>query len=159
MQQIVSDSYFSDVRNLIRHFLASEKLATLVKDRKLSRFGNTFDQAEISRLLINISSYHRVKVDDGTWEHAEWMHEKYDGVGELVTDVEKHPEPIQLSLREACNKIIHSKKVEFDIAINQTTKIEYLNPVVYLTGSRYKSKWKAKLNIIDFSEACLNVLL
>lgn len=125
------DIFFLDTYRLLCQFLASKPLSSL-KEEKIGRgLGRGYERQEISSLLIKIATFYRVKYDDGSWEHAEWLHDEYNGVGELIKDVTL-PESCELSFKEACNKIIHATKVHFDVETNPDTGIPYLNPVLYL---------------------------
>jgi hypothetical protein len=60
-----------------------------------------------------------------------------------------------LTIREACNKIIHATKIHRDIANpspfgNPFNPEAYVSPYVYLYGKKDGQDWKAKLSIIDF---------
>lgn len=153
------EAFWLDQYRLLSHFLASKSIAALEGPRG-SRSLKLYEKAEISRLLINIATYYRVKYDDGSWEHAPWLHdEEYKGVGSLINDL-KHPEnACQLDFREACNKIIHAKQVHFDGDVDPKTKSECLNPIVYLYGDRSQQSWKATVDIITFCKAAANVIV
>lgn len=153
------DSLFSDARNLLRHFMASKPISSLIENNKEPRFDSSYESEEISRLLINIAAYCRVKFDDGSWEHAKWLHGgDYSGVGRLIEDISSGVED-SLEFKESCNKIIHAQKFHFDVSINESTGVEYLNPMVYLYGKKYKKEWKATLYVIDFCKAAGNVIV
>ncbi len=55
-----------------------------------------------------------------------------------------------LSLREACNKIIHATKIHFDVSENEIGVL-YVNPHIYLYGKKFDKDWKAKLDVLDFA--------
>jgi hypothetical protein len=62
-----------------------------------------------------------------------------------------------LSLREACNKVIHATKVHHDEAdpdpgYNPDGIGIYLRPYVHLYGVKGDCDWKAVLSIIDFAK-------
>jgi hypothetical protein len=56
---------------------------------------------------------------------------------------------IDLTLREACNKIIHARDVNWDV-VRQQDLDAYIRPFVYLYGSKGKLKWRTKLNLVDY---------
>lgn len=144
---------------LLSHLLASKNIAALEKPYR-SRGLKVYEKTEISRLLINIATYYRVKYDDGSWEHAPWLHdEEYKGVGVLIEDLRQPTKSQQLDFLEACNKIIHAKRVHFDGAVDPQTKSEYLNPIVHLYGEKTKQPWKATVDIITFCKAAANVIV
>jgi hypothetical protein len=60
-----------------------------------------------------------------------------------------------LTLREACNKIIHATEINYDSVIpdrsnNPDREGVYLRPHLYLYGTKNKKGWRAKLSIVDF---------
>lgn len=153
------ESLFSDARDLLRHFMASKPISYLVKINKEPRFNSSYEPEEISRLLINIATYYRIRFNDGSWVHVQWLHDDdCNGVGKLIEELSTGVE-VDLKFKESCNKIIHAKKFHFDVSTNKTTGVEYLNPFVYLYGEKYKKEWKATLNIIDFCKAAGNVIV
>ena len=65
--------------------------------------------------------------------------------GRLQMDSEEE----QLSLREACNKIIHAHKINFD-QLPVEGQEGHFGPFVYLYGVRGRTAWKAILNIRQY---------
>ncbi len=60
-----------------------------------------------------------------------------------------------LTLREACNKIIHATRIKHDVVIpdahlNPDYYGVYLRPHLYLFGQHRGRDWRAKLSIIEF---------
>lgn len=61
----------------------------------------------------------------------------------------------ELSLREACNKIIHAEAVRFERAPVRLEHLPYedvhhLVPVLALEGTHGKKKWRAAVNIVEY---------
>lgn len=84
------------------------------------------------------------------------------GVGELVINKGK-PQP--LNIREACNKIIHAKSVEYDFAWSEANPIwerwfksqgykvrnQYKVPALKLSGKQVNGKeWMARVELVPF---------
>jgi hypothetical protein len=75
-------------------------------------------------------------------------------------NVGKLEEPIgsqakDLTLREACNKIIHVKEIKYEIIDGNYEWNRYLKPTIYLYGKRQENRWRATIDIIDFCfEVC-----
>ncbi|MDP1638578.1 MAG: hypothetical protein Q8K74_11050 [Candidatus Nitrotoga sp.] len=156
------EAFFLDVYRLLCYSSASRVIAELEdgsSQRPLSSFVSVNEQSEISRLLLHLAVYYRVKYDDGSWEHGFWLHKNFQGVGSLAEDVLTQETSVALDFREACNKIIHAKRVHFDIAVHEKTGVNYLNPIVYLYGSRGVKEWKATLDITQFCKAAGNVIV
>ena len=143
---------------LLCYFLASQPLSSIAEKAVRGNYGSYHERQEISKLLIAIATYYRVKYDDGSWEHAEWLHDKYEGVGTLIKDV-TFSEKESLKFRDACNKIIHATKVNFDVEVNPETSLSYLLPTLYLYGEFRGSTWKTELNVIEFCKAAQNVIV
>ena len=57
-------------------------------------------------------------------------------------------------IREACNKIVHAKDINRDVANPNASGMihndPYVGPYVYLYGDKDGQEWKAKLSIVDF---------
>jgi hypothetical protein len=160
--RIGHEAFFLDVYRLLCHVLASPAFASLEdgsSQRPLSTFVTVHEKTEISRLLVSVAAYYRVKYDDGNWEHGFWLHKSFQGVGELTEDLQSPSNVVQLDFKEACNKIIHAKRVHFDAEVNPETKAEHLTPKVHLYGTKGKFQWKATLNVVEFCRAAANVIV
>lgn len=151
------ESFFLDSYRLLCHFLASPHIAQIENELGGRKFRGFYEKQEISRLLINIASRFRVKSDDGEWCDSVVASSQIPNVGELRKDVSGAEDLVPLELREACNKIIHAKKVHFDCDSNGNS--DGLNPILYLYGNKGAKEWKATLNIVKFCTAALNVVV
>ena len=154
---IVKEGHFPNVSNalletyrLITIFLASKNFAALLTNYPGEGFDPFYklqevESNEITRLLLSLAITARV-IDDREQRVFKLIK---SNCGELQRDTSKTDfEP--LDLREACNKIIHAKKVRGDVdTVNGQT---YLNPYIYLYGQHGKTKWKAKLDVVLFAK-------
>ena len=147
-----------DIYRLVSIFLASPAFAKLRKGDgerweaipHLEEIG----EDEITRILLSSAITARV-VDDR--EHGK-MNQLAGPCGVLSESVDGNTQEMPLSLREACNKIIHAKKIHFDVAHTEEMQ-PYLNPTVYLYGSRSNgAQWKATLDVIAFAEQYVSVI-
>jgi len=156
------ESFFWDVYRLLSHCIASKAIAALEdgsSQRPLSTSVTINEKTEISKLLVSIAAYYRVKYDDGSWEHGFWLHEKFMGVGDLIEDTTDAGNVSKLGFREACNKIIHAERVHFDGEIHSITKAQYLTPLIHLYGEKGGKEWKATLDVVEFCRAAGNVIV
>ena len=101
----------------------------------------TFEYSEISRRLVGLAVLLRSTLDatgrDGS-----------DVVGELVADVD-HPEVIaDLTLREACNKIIHARQV--DLSPGPVRELPPVGNRFVLEGQYRDKVWRATLDVFTF---------
>ncbi|MDR7268664.1 hypothetical protein J2X20_001293 [Pelomonas saccharophila] len=121
-------------------------------------FGLGWQTSEISRLLIRVATYFRVKADSDMWDHGHWLHADFQGTGVLCPDMTVPAVTVPLELREACNKIIHATTVHFDGTPDIGGQRGALNPFVHLYGHLGKKRWKAELNLVEFCRAAVNVI-
>lgn len=70
-----------------------------------------------------------------------------------------------LTLREACNKIIHASRINFDVERLDGGDLArvagfatYLRPTLYLYGDHRGVEWRASLNVIEFVRSAAEVL-
>lgn len=154
---IVKEGHFPNVSNallelyrLLTIFLASKNFAALLTNypgEGLDPFYKLqeVESDEITRLLLSLAITARV-IDDREQRVFELIG---SNCGELQKDITK-TESEPLDLREACNKIIHAKKVRGDI--DKVDGQTYLNGYMYLYGEHGKTKWRAKLDIVLFAK-------
>ena len=167
--QIDAMSFHEDVYTLMTIFLSSKHFLDIdVEDNKnaeppysgtryWAHLAEEVETRKIPRLLVSIATTLRVKTDDGGW----WS-DNSNSVGTLSKGALNH-QPEVLSMREACNKIIHATKVHYDVEpINDFehigNKFRYLNPMIYLYGENRGKKWKACLDIHSFCKGCLETI-
>lgn len=109
---------------------------------------------EIIRILLAVSITARV-IDDRNNKVLDLI---AGDCGKLIETTDKGASEKGLSLREACNKIIHAQKIRFDISETAETK-KYLNPFIYLYGERHKgSEWKVELDVVAFAKEYVSCL-
>lgn len=138
-----------DLYQLLAVFMASRPIAaaalgSLSLHRELADVGD-IERDLATRLLLSIAVTVRVLDDreDGQLE----MLSTY--VGTLTEDSAELMASGGLTLREACNKIIHAKGVDFAASKSEGER-EYLEPFVYFTGSKGRRVWNASLNVMQF---------
>jgi hypothetical protein len=113
-----------------------------------------FEGDEITRILLAVAITARV-IDDRNNKVLDLVARD---CGTLIATDANGTKETGLSLREACNKIIHAKKVRFDSSELETTQ-RYLNPVIYLYGERHQGQeWKAVLDVITFAKEYVSCL-
>jgi len=131
------------------------------RDHPLEMLFDDHCTAEVSRLLIEAAITVRM-LDDMAGHHVV-------GVNFAIGDIDEGFGRRPLSLREACNKIVHATSVEFDLGGGATTFIDkageevtecivYLRPTsVELRGSRANQAWSAELQVYLFIKAATMV--
>ncbi|WP_257251531.1 hypothetical protein ACJ51O_37295 (plasmid) [Burkholderia pyrrocinia] len=147
---------YIDLHRLLAIFLASKEFA----DRIEAAEGHNAElhdplfilqeceSDEISRILLSLAVTARA-VDDA---HNEVLELVADVCGTLIRDMDRPHEFVALELREACNKIIHADRWNFDVETNDRLR-SYLTPTMYLYGrSQNGRNWKATLNVVEFAK-------
>jgi hypothetical protein len=129
--------------------IEQEEVSFQRRNRKSHPLQELYDDhfvPEVSRILIQTAAAIRL-LDDmaGSAVVAVTF-----PVGELVTAKKK----TTLTIREACNKIIHASFVKFDLGRLSDTQIDFARPTtVELQGRKNKAKWTARLQIVQFVTA------
>lgn len=104
---------------------------------------------EIIHLLIEIATLYRLQAwKMGSAELRKKEHAKQ--VGDLLLEGAKDWVP--LAMLEACNKIIHADRINFDVTKMRKAKYRYLEPILYIYGKKGKVNWVAMLDIMSFCE-------
>lgn len=148
-----------DLWHLLRIFLAERPFAEFTEnefhrdgwDQPLVGLDSEFSDYEVTRILLSTAVSLRV-IDD----RDDGVLERFDPCGTLVPEIgTEQSQP--LPLREACNKILHASRINFDVDrldggdINQIgISPPFLNPTIYLYGTLRGRAWKATLDVMAF---------
>lgn len=149
------NSFRLDLHRLITCFYASVTFAEHgedLDDDPVRDLQGEFEEFEVVRLLVNIAVAARI-MD----EREDRFSKKLDlRCGQLINDLTEPGNIIPLDLREACNKIIHAKKFNWDVdQLKDEGNLPYpttrfLTPRMHLYGSKGAQQWKATLEVADF---------
>lgn len=140
---------------LLSIILADKELQKLYAKYDLSHmepFIEDIKETEIIKLLVEIATQYRIM----EWNiRDEWKNKdfKTEVVGELFTDNKDEGQELDLTIREACNKVIHAEEIVFDITKLRGTKRYYYNPYIHIYGKKGKLKWKASIDLVLFCNA------
>ncbi len=135
-----------ELHRLLSIFMASKSFAFLKSSgRSVIQKIQEVEEGEITRILLYLAIIARV-VDDREGRVFEVVG---SDCGLLQKNLDLDATQC-LDLREACNKIIHAKKIEFDV--DKVGSEKFLNPSIYLYGEQGKLKWKANLDVVKFCE-------
>lgn len=144
-----------ELYRLLCVFFASRELAQLRDGAgvcPVSEIVNAFEEDEIMRILLSVAIHLRV-LDD---RYNETMSHEYGSLDAKSGQLLPNPgaEEQDLSLREACNKIIHTKLLNFDKdMVSGLGEIEVLRPKVFLYDRKDKQGWRATLDVLMFVRA------
>lgn len=135
-----------ELHRLVCIFLASKEFANLrdAPTHVLDTWDYLRESEEdgVTRILLSVAITARV-IDD-------LANGAFDLVAEDCGTLEEGPKMKPLSLREACNKIIHATKIRFDGEKNAAGEL-YVTPFIYLYGEKNGVQWRATLNVLKFA--------
>jgi len=143
-----------ELHRLLAIFFSSPKFAELRTDLAGDTISilQQFEEEEITRILINSAITARI-IDDREEGRFNFNDTK---CGELIEDLSLSNKSKPLNIREACNKIIHAKKIHFDTTdLNYNT---YRNPIMYFYGDKNGVEWKTTLNIVDYAMKYVEII-
>jgi len=138
---------------LLTHLLASKPLSKLCTGHFACGYDilrDNFEEQEIQHLLIELAISYRmyddmVKSNDGeSISHMNPVGKIWDPIKSKQRD---------LSLREACNKIIHAECIKFDKKSGPLQHEHFVKSSILLYGKWNNIQWKAKLNILELCES------
>ena len=142
-----------DLYRLASLFLASDRFRTLSKASSfhhdsLGALAAYFEESEAFRILLAAAIWLRVQLDQG---HAEAPNPAAV-VGSLRVKAATGDTVEDLTLREACNKIIHGQG--FHVSYRDTdTAEQYLSGHITFTGAHRNVPWEAALDVLAFIRA------
>ena len=139
---------------LLTIFLASENLHNLCNgeyDSGADILANEFEKVEIEHLMLQIAALFR-SADTSALEELTFNQRWNPTVGKLEEPIGGQAK--DLSLREACNKIIHVREIKYEVVEGDYEWNRFLKPMIYLYGQKQKIKWRA---ILDVKAFCFEV--
>jgi hypothetical protein len=140
---------------LLTILLASEKLHALCNgehDSGADILTIEFEKSEIEHLMLQIAVLFR-SADTSALEGLLFSERWNPTVGKLEEPTGDQSK--DLSLREACNKIIHVKEIKYEVIEGEYSWNRFLESMIYLYGQHNKKNWKATLDIKAFCfEVC-----
>jgi hypothetical protein len=141
-----------EIFRLVSAMAASREIAGLAYDSPNERawpWLRKVEFPEVCRLLIGIAAIVRNQLDLDSDFRAEGAGRP---VGELVYDDTQSNVEV-LTLREACNKILHTAHINPDIDDQEGPHMGSLKPIVHLYGTHRDRPWKATVRIYEFAAA------
>jgi len=140
---------------LLSIFLASENLHKLCNgewDSGADLFANLYEKPEIEHLLLQIATLVR-SAETSALEEKTFNESWNPNVGKLEQPIGN--QAVDLTLREACNKIIHVNEIKYELINGEDEWNRYLKPTMYLYGQQGDAQWRAILDIETFCcETC-----
>jgi len=149
-----------DLYRLLAIVLSDQRIAQLGDETRYHQppvwqLQDQFRKGEVIRILISSAVALRILLDQ---HPTEFKKTSMQPCGSLWPSWPKNKrKPEVLTLREACNKIVHSEDIKDDLVIpdrryNPDELGVYIRPFAYLYGTKDDSRWRAKLSIVDFAQ-------
>jgi hypothetical protein len=151
-----------DLHRLLCAVLADPRVAKLVLDEfdPIWALRQEHLRTEVTRIMVSSAVALRIVFDR---ENPKIFKKLKTDCGKLYPDWAGKKQKVALSLREACNKIIHATEIRFDVVSPRGHLPHYpgsyIRPQLYLYGKKDKLEWRAKLSLIDFVKQAARVLL
>jgi hypothetical protein len=145
---------YLDLYRLISVFGASNYLNKFRSQGEFSHYDmhsifRKFEYSESSRLLVSIAAQLRNSIDNDVLEKT-----KNIAVGSIKYKKSKK----ELTLRDACNKILHAEYINFDLKGNPDDIFgSCLNSKIYLYGKKDKEEWRAEVLVDKFVKESFNI--
>ena len=141
---IATEALDLEVYVLAALFAASPELAALESENQgLSWTRRTFEASEISRRLISLAVMLRSMLDASL--------RGCDGVvGHLLPDAAVPSRTEVLTLREACNKVIHARQIDLSPGKWEESEAPPVSGIVVLKGTHRGQEWLAELDAMAF---------
>lgn len=154
---VEAGSFNLDLYRLVCMVLADRAVANhALNSLSITTLQDTYLRVEVTRILISCAAGLCIKFDQ--LPKRAFANTKTD-CGKLYPDWQAQKMKVEvLTLREACNKIIHATDIRFDEVIPGTASRNpdregvYLRPHLYLYGTRDRRAWRVKLSMIDFAK-------
>ena len=141
--------------HLLTIFLASENLHSLCNgeyDSGADILANTFEKVEIEHLILQIATLFR-SADTSALDELTMNPRWNPNVGKVEEPIGSQVK--DLTLREACNKIIHVNEIKSEVIDGNYEWNRYLKPTIYLYGKKQEIRWRAILDVKNFCfEVC-----
>jgi hypothetical protein len=124
-------------------------------DRRKVEFLRRSEFPEVSRIVVSLAAIIRAAMDadPGLYAGDEIELEVERPVGVLRPDATQPRVWESLEFREACNKVIHAKRVD----PQRTVETGALTGELFLYGDYRKKDWEARLDLREFALAALSL--
>ncbi|MBY5814463.1 hypothetical protein HFN60_02150 [Rhizobium leguminosarum] len=157
-----ADTVLRDLYRLLNVVMADGPNALLATDESdvLVALRDQFVEDELVHLLIGTAVMNRSHDDHMTGPRDDESEMSFTHVdiacGRLINDVGGSKESdVDLSLREACNKIIHAEQITVEMEKLEGAVYPTLPKSIILRGSLGKRAWQATLDLPSYARATI----
>lgn len=155
---IAAEALDLEVYQLACVFAASHEIMRWGKDAaSIARLRTTFERSEASRRLITLAATLRNSMDSWSKIRRDRFDQTSGPVGTLTPNLQTPTVTAPLRFRDACNKLIHTEHINFDVRRPTGQHEPSLRPFVHLYGTRDTVEWKADLHMVSFLRCAAKV--
>ncbi|MBB4261467.1 MULTISPECIES: hypothetical protein [unclassified Bradyrhizobium] len=147
-------TFLLDLYRLVCMVSASSDIARLgLTSPAIEAMQGAYFRSEVTRILISCATGVRIQFD----QSPDTTNDPKSNCGKLFPNWATDKSKVEvLTLREACNKIIHATDIRFDVEIpdaanNPDEEGAYYHPRLYMYGSKGRNDWRAELSLVDFA--------
>ena len=137
--------------HLVSIMLADKELNRAYRSGKLDHlatYAEEHKKSEVIRLTIEIATTYRLIFWNARTKPTT------ETVGRLCTD-EATKIWVDLTMLEACNKVIHAELFAFESRRFPRTYSSFFKPTLHLAGTKGRKQWLAVVNVLPFANAAL----
>ncbi len=145
----ISSEYLDHQLYLLGCMVHASAVFDTLADHALLDLRKQFQEREIGRGLLSVVVAIRNAMDQNPARADYWLEGIDTTVGVLYPIVDGN-EQAPLTIREACNKVIHCSSINFHYVCDLPRRGLALEPKIHLYGSHGNRDWKATLDIDRF---------
>ena len=152
------ETVLRDAYRLLCLVMADRAIADINDKENLSSLHVRFANYELLHTVIQLAVMNRIQLDNMCPLRSDPSELSYDSIerecGKLIEDIDANSEEKCLTFREACNKIIHAKKIEVTPDENGDRVFPGRGSTLILRGTKKEKKdekaWQVNLDILEF---------
>ena len=114
------------------------------KYKYLEQFAEEHKESEVIRLTVSIATGFRLT-------HWNAKQKPTPAIVGQLWEGEKNMTWADLTMIEACNKVIHAEQFAFESRRFPRTEEHFLKPRLHLAGTKGKKEWIAVIDVLDFA--------
>lgn len=137
---------------LISIILADKELKNVYRKYSLPHLETWIEEKkeeEIIRLMVEIATCYRLM----DWNAKRTPNSDVVGALEMVADSNQWAD---LTMLEACNKVIHATEIAFDVQKIRNSQVRHFNPVIHFSGTKGRKKWNASIDLLLFCNGAVH---
>ena len=143
----ISSEYLDYQLYLLGCMVYASPVFDSLEDHALLGLRKQFQERQIGQALLGVAVAIRNAMDQNPSRADYWLDGIDASVGTLCPTAHSSK---SLTIREACNKVIHCDSINFHYVSDQPRRGFALEPMVHLYGTRGNEGWEATLNIDRF---------